>query len=312
MRMETNPTFPKALGVIQLRGELTGQQRKALNWLLYNAHDRISEHVVHEARLSDLRQYLGNHESNDRVKQITTRLASTIVKYDCLNEEGWPKWAAGSLIQISGSTKTDKILYEFPHWARPRLAGPAKWARLSLRIAQKLSGKYALVLYEILEANANKASPLWKIDVEDFRDVLGVPEGKLKSFNDLHRRVIQPALAQINEHANFTAKCVITQRDGRRVMGMRFEITKKASRIEDEKVAQYHANGSQPSRTANIQLRSDTFDKVRRAAPRADVYKIEADWREWIADKEAPRNPDGAFIRFAKKWHEKRQGILLH
>ncbi|HFF3720661.1 TPA: hypothetical protein ACGCM7_005763, partial [Klebsiella pneumoniae] len=115
--METNPTIPKAVGIIQVKettGELTGQDRKALNWLLHNAFDRISEPVVHEARISDLRQYLTNHESNDRIKEITTRLGSTILAYDYLNEDGLPEWGAGSLIHISGSAKNDKITYEFP------------------------------------------------------------------------------------------------------------------------------------------------------------------------------------------------------
>jgi hypothetical protein len=315
LRMDTNPTVPKAVGIIQVKettGELTGQDRKALNWLLHNAFDRISEPVVHEARISDLRQYLTNHESNDRIKDITTRLGSTILAYDYLNEDGLPEWGAGSLIHISGSSKNDKITYEFPHWLRPLLSEPAKWARLSLRIMQKFSSKYALTLYENLEANANKANSTWDINIDDFRAVLGVKEGKLKSFNDLHRRVIEPALAEINEHADFFAKYVIARRDGRKVVRLRFEIIKKDSRKEDEKAAKYRAKGPQPARTANVPLRSDTFDKVRRAAPGADVYAIERDWRDWISNKEAPKNPDGAFISFAKKWYEKRQGNFLY
>lgn len=315
LRLETNPTVPKAVGIIQVKetsGELTGQDRKAFNWLLHNAFDRISEPVVHEACESDLRQYLSSHESNDRVKDVTKRLASTILSYDYLDEEGLPEWGAGSLIIISGSAKKDKIYYEFPHWLRPLLAEPAKWARLSLCIMQKFSSKYALLLYENLEANANKTRASWEISVEGFRAIIGVKEGKLKSFNDLHRRVIEPALSEINEHADFSAKYAVTGRVGRKVTHIRFDIVKKEVRREEEKLAKYRKNRPAVTSNTRVPLRLDTFDKVRKLCSGADVYAIENDWRTWIADKEPPKNPDGAFIKFAKKWYEKRQGNFLY
>lgn len=313
--METNPTVPKAVGIIQVKetsGELTGHDRKALNWLLHNAFDRISEPVIHEASESELRKYLSSHESNDRVKDVTKRLASTILSYDYLDEDGMPEWGAGSLIIVSGSTKSDTIRYEFPHWLRPLLAEPAKWARLSLRIMQNFSSKYALALYENLEANANKTNARWDIDIESFRSVIGVKEGKLKTFNDLHRRVIEPALAEINEHADFVAQYRVTERRGRKVTRIRFDISKKSERREDEQAAKYRTN--QPAKTGSLKapLRSETMDKVRKIAPGADIYAIERDWRDWGADKEPPKNPDAAFLSFAKKWYQKRQGNFLY
>lgn len=315
LRLDTNPTVPKAVGIIQVKetsGELTGQDRKALNWLLHNAFDRISEPVVHEANESDLRQYLSSHESNDRIKDITKRLASTLLSYDYLDEDGLPEWGAGSLIIISGSSKKDKIYYEFPHWLRPLLAEPAKWARLSLCIMQKFSSKYALALYENLEANANKSRSIWEVEVESFRAILGVKEGKLKTFNDLHRRVLEPSLKEINEHADFTAKYSIIGRDGRKITRLRFDITKREERKEEEKLAKYRKNRPSVGSNTRVPLRAETFDRVRKLASGADVYAIENDWRAWISDKEPPKNPDGAFIQFAKKWYEKRQGKFLY
>lgn len=312
LRMDTNPTLPKAVGIIQVKeknGELTAQDRKALNWLLHNAFDRISEPVVHEANESDLRKYLSSHESNDRVKDVMKRLGSTILSYDYLDEDGLPEWGAGSMIIVSGSGKKDKIFYEFPHWLRPLLAEPAKWARLSLRIMQRFSSKYAVTLYENLEANANKSNSYWELNVSDFRAVVGVLDNKLTNFNDLKRRVIDPALSEINEHADFTAVFSIVGREGRKVKRIRFDISKKQSRKDDEKAAQYRSGPPAPK--AHVPLRVETFDKVRRVALGADVYVIERDWREWIAEREAPKNPDAAFMAFAKKWYAKRQGNFL-
>jgi hypothetical protein len=31
-----------------------------------------------------------------------------------------------------------------------------------------------------------------------------------------------------------------------------------------------------------------------------DKYTVEAEWRDWVADKKSPSNPDAAFIGFCK------------
>lgn len=49
-------------------------------------------------------------------------------------------------------------------------------------------------------------------------------------------------------------------------------------------------------------LKTDTYEKARRAAPGLDVYSLEQDWREWIAKTgKLPENPDAAFIGFCKR-----------
>jgi plasmid replication initiation protein len=49
------------------------------------------------------------------------------------------------------------------------------------------------------------------------------------------------------------------------------------------------------------QLTPEAFEKAKRAAPGWDVYRLESEWREWIAGKEKPKNPGAAFIAFCRK-----------
>jgi hypothetical protein len=51
-----------------------------------------------------------------------------------------------------------------------------------------------------------------------------------------------------------------------------------------------------------------TFEKARRVAPGWDIYFLEGLWRDWIAGKEEPKNPDAAFIAFCRKKYQ-RKGI---
>lgn len=49
-------------------------------------------------------------------------------------------------------------------------------------------------------------------------------------------------------------------------------------------------------------LKTETFEKAKRAAPGLDVYYLESEWREWMAQKsKRPENPDAAFIGFCKR-----------
>jgi plasmid replication initiation protein len=51
-------------------------------------------------------------------------------------------------------------------------------------------------------------------------------------------------------------------------------------------------------------LKADTYERARQAAPGWDVYHLEREWRDWII--EPPRDADGAFIGFCRKWFERR------
>jgi plasmid replication initiation protein len=48
-------------------------------------------------------------------------------------------------------------------------------------------------------------------------------------------------------------------------------------------------------------LRTETYEKAKRAAPGWDIYRLEAEWREWSAGHEPPHHPDAAFIAFCRK-----------
>lgn len=58
----------------------------------------------------------------------------------------------------------------------------------------------------------------------------------------------------------------------------------------------------------HLHLSPETYHDARTVAPGWDVYAIEREWREWMAeyDIEPPRDPDKAFIGFCRKWAEKR------
>ena len=53
-----------------------------------------------------------------------------------------------------------------------------------------------------------------------------------------------------------------------------------------------------------VVLKPETYQRAKEEAPGWDIYHIEREWYDWMVEK--PKNPDAAFIGFAKKWFEKR------
>ncbi len=79
--MKTNPSFPKGKGAIQearAGGQLSGQERKMLNMLLAIAYPNLMTTTRHFVTTSDVRAYLGSHESNDRIREILRKLGRII------------------------------------------------------------------------------------------------------------------------------------------------------------------------------------------------------------------------------------------
>jgi plasmid replication initiation protein len=57
-----------------------------------------------------------------------------------------------------------------------------------------------------------------------------------------------------------------------------------------------------PLPQSSIYLKPKTFETAENILSKhgLDKYAVEAEWREWIEDKEPPKTPDGAFIGFCK------------
>ena len=55
-------------------------------------------------------------------------------------------------------------------------------------------------------------------------------------------------------------------------------------------------------------LRTATYEMAKEAAPRWDVYELERQWREWIAKKGMPKNPDAAFVAFCRNKYARERG----
>ena len=130
-------------------------------------------------------------------------------------------------------------------------------------------------IYEIARKHCGD-QPEWKVGLKTLHKKIGTTAPLFK-FRDAMRKVIKTnhlpdySVSMVDDIVSFTPRRVLS--------------------------ASNDDQGSLPF------LMPDTYDKAREAAPGADVYALEQEWRGWAAGKKAPKDPDRAFVAFCRKKH---------
>jgi hypothetical protein len=298
---------------------LTLADRRIYNQLLEHAWDAIEKPVTHIISKSELR---GSHNSNDRVGESIERLMSAIVRINVMHEGE----EAIERVQLLGgnieTTRRDGLFeYEIPARLRKVIKDSTVFARLQREVMFALSSKYALTLYEMVQKRGNlRWRSSEKFSLADIRGILGVPKGKLTSWSNMKLRAIDPALKEVNALSDYVVE-IDPIKTGRRVTHVELRWWKKdadgAGAVERELTfskagrkaridGQVQPVAARPAwlDTKGVALRTETYETARMRHAGYDIYFVEGEWRKWAAGKEAPRDPDRAFLAFFRTFAE--------
>jgi len=328
---EKHATIPLPNDVIitKVEGDYTERDRKLWAFLVAAVWDDLLTTRVHEIRVSKINtifQQLGGEKTASWIWESAKRLSKTHVEYE-LNEDG--KRLIGVSNLMNAQTHKDLRVTGYLHFEIPALLSqvirnPCRFSRLRLHFMIGLSGKYAVTLYMLLESVANKQTPVLDVELDQLRQWLKVPEGKLNRWVDVKRRVLEPALKQMNNNPDAAGFSVVMEeiKEGRAVDRVRFTLTKTAGRLADEKALKQEEKSSKPkpfeqSKTAGnsgaLYLPTSAYEQAKKVAPNLDIYFLEHEWRVWMADKPKPDNPAGSFVGFCRAKYQKKtnNGVVL-
>ena len=322
---------PLPVIIVKVEGPFTERDRKLWTFLLHAVWDELGVKPIHEIpveKINHVFRELGGDHNIKWIWESAERLTKTIVEWEQTFGDDRYERGISSIFGavLSKTSRSAGILrFNFPPLLIPILKEPGRFARLRVHFLIGLSGKYTVTLYELLEGVANKIDPVLDAQLETLRKWLKVPEGKLLRYQDLRRFVLEPAIEQINANPVRSGFTVDMQpvKKSRAVERVRFTVNKIDERRALEEAMQGKSpapnNGSRkrdplPYRPASpgplfdmIRLSGDDYERAREAAPGWDIYELERQWREWIADKENPRRPGPAFIAFCRQKY-RRQG----
>jgi hypothetical protein len=217
--------FPKAAELIEITGAhaLEASDRALFNQLLQIAHDsgRLTEPDSQwEVTLASLRQASSRHESNDRIRESLRRLRRTEVKVRYISPRtGKPRLLETTLLPATDTDIEDgrdaTVQFTLAKGLREILDRSNRWGRIRCEVAYAMTSKYAIALYEMICLRANRHHCLETIKITDFRELLGVPQGAYERGLDFQRKVIDPAVLEVNGLSDMGVEISLQRRHAR-------------------------------------------------------------------------------------------------
>lgn len=266
---KSRPSAPRTLDVVPNLGEmikpgelidvsgagsLTHSARRLYNLLVAHAFgpEMAQEGREFEIPLADIK---GTHAGNDRLYDSIIALMKTIVIVK-LPEGGRRHVALLGSNDIADSTRKPGVLrYTFDPKLMPILRESKVFGVLELRVMAAFSTKYSLALYEAVSRRFRMQRCSEDFDLDEFRDLLGVPDGKLSRLPNLRARAIEPAIAEIQTLAPLFNVAIEDIKRGKRVVGFRLWWSRKSP--DEYRAAMAELERPRAGRVARIQGDAD-------------------------------------------------------
>lgn len=253
--------FPKAAELIEITGTqgLEASDRAIYNHMLQIAHDsgRLTEPDAEwVVTLASLRRECSRHESNDRIRDSLRRIRRTEVTIRYISPRtGRPRILETNLLTFTDTDEEDSseatIEYSIPKRLRVILERSNRWGRIRCAVSYAMTSKYAIALYEMLCLRANMDRCIETIEIGKFRELLGVPSGTYDRGLDFQRKVIEPAVLEVNKLSDLSVSIDIKRRHARApIDGIVMGWGKKSG--EDFGEVQKELNRSKVGRTARL------------------------------------------------------------
>lgn len=305
--------LPNDIIITKVTGDYTERDRKLWSFLVSAVWDDLLTTRIHALKISkihDVFRQLGGDHSPCWIWESAKRLSKTNVEYS-KGDDGKRLVGVSNLLnaQTHEDIRENGILwFEIPALLSEVIRTPYRFSRLRLHFMLGLSGKYAVTLYMLLETVANMQTPVLNVELNQLRQWLKIPDGKMEKWYDINRFAIEPALKQINDNqvaAGFSVK-MEKIKDGRAVARVRFIVTKTAERLDTEeafKPKEYIPPPEPLPRLippSKIPLPTTAFEQARKVAPGWDYYALEQQWRDWLAKKDNPDYSAASFVAFCK------------
>jgi hypothetical protein len=199
--------FPKPSELIEITGahQLEASDRAIQNMLFQHAHDSgrmTNPDAEWEISFAEIRRPLSKHESNDRVRASLDKLMSIQVVVHYLSGRGEPRTMKTHLLEFTDTDDQDgdnaTVLFGIPKKLRAALARSNRWGRVRCEVTYAMTSKYAIALYELICLRINLHTCIETFPIDRFRELLGVPPGAYADGQDFRRKVIEPAVLEIN------------------------------------------------------------------------------------------------------------------
>lgn len=263
-----------------------------------------------EIEISALR---GTHDSNDRLADHLLTIQKTVVSAKHGGKVTRVQMLAGTTMSAEDNPR-GILRYNWPKNLVRILRNPAQYGKLDLKTVASFTSKYALRLYELAAQRIELHKQTEEIEINHFRELLGVPAGKMALYADFRRFAIEPAVREVNALSPYDVT-VEPVKVGLAVKRVRLSWAKKKAFTSAEQAAVKEVNSHRAGRQARqagtvervvLSLTPEQIQNGYNAAAklgaRIDKYRIYDDWLHMVSNfDKAPDIPAAHFVEFCKK-----------
>ena len=210
----------KASGSIHISHKITLMQQQLWNILLANAFPDLGNKNEFSISTAELLREFPETKNTLHLKECLKELAGTVVEYNVLNKDR-KEWGFFTLL-AEGNIKDGVCTYSYAPGLQEKLNKPTIYAKINLLIQSHFSSKFSLFLYELFVDYKGVRQTPW-MELEKFRDYIGLEEGQYLQFKDLNKWAIKPALEEINTKSDVLVKPEY-KREKRKVTSLKFHI----------------------------------------------------------------------------------------
>ena len=246
----------KPAELIQITGHqsLTLNARRSITILWHNAHlQGVAEGKDYVIEIDDLKP--DNHKGYEMVEEAIIALMRTIITI---------KKADGKTqrVQFLGGNDLDAadrhagvLAYSFDKRLVEILKDSTIWGKIALPILMALTSKYAVSLYEHVTQWTGLAHKTFQdYTLDEFRELMGIENGKYPAFGALNKHVLKPATLEINALAPFNIT-ILPVKSGKKVT--RIHISWWNKNNEEMAAAWQEVNRPKVGRRARISGHTD-------------------------------------------------------
>jgi hypothetical protein len=221
-----------------------------------------------EIPLATLRQAFSKHEGNTRLRDSLERLRSVKANISYFDEKGEPRVILTSLFDffdIPAREMTTRPILRFglPRKMIPFLECSGRWGRIKAEITCAMTSRYAIALYELVQLRSGLEKSLETVTIGRFRELLSVPPGNYDRVDNLMRKVIEPAVLQVNGLSDMGVMIQGNRKHSRAPVDS-FNVAWWRKSPDDFRRAQQERNRSKVGRMARLKERSRPWRRMPR------------------------------------------------
>ena len=238
---------------------------KLLHLMHAQAGVSMAEDIEHRLAQAEVRRLAGiRNLSRHELRRVLKELVALQISYERFDEAGHGEVRVGVMVQEAQARIDEggvaEIAWRFGSLFRACAAWSDRWALIDRSTLFRMRSRYAIALFEHLSGLSWRTYRSERLDVEELRRVLGVTEGRLRSFADLRVRALDPAIREITNLSRFDVNYA-PERSGRRggpIMGitLRWDL-KESTKSSQPELALPPAASKQMGNSGRVHFPSD-------------------------------------------------------